>query len=65
VRLQLEEEALQTAQSVRHGGLFARNPDCVGDEDRIGLQVAPVMFDEVFEVRRADLLLKLPDEFEI
>src|SRR5262245_49636176 len=65
VRLQFEEKTLQPAQAVRGRRLLARNPDRVGDEDRIGLQMAYVPLDEIFEVRRTDLLFEFPDEFEV
>src|SRR6185295_15424479 len=55
----------KAAKPVTHGRLAPRDPDRIGYDDRVCMQVAQVGLDKMFEVRTADFLFKFPDETDI
>src|SRR5262249_28325664 len=64
-RLELEAQALQTAETRRSGRARAGDPDRVGDDNRVGREVAGVLADRGLEVRAADLFLELPEKPDV
>src|SRR5262249_21970904 len=60
--LQLETEALKPSQARRLSGPRTRDPDRVGDDDRVRRKLFGVLSDCGLEVRTADFLLELPEK---
>ena len=63
--LECQLESRQPTKSGRAGGAIARDPDRVGDDDRVGRQLARVIFHRYFEIRRSDFLFELPQNAHV
>ena len=64
-RLQQEPDHHHPPQAVGDGRDVAGQPDGVGHQDRVGVQLMPSALDELLEVGAAYFLLGLPDEMEV
>src|SRR5689334_11908992 len=62
---QSQDETEQAAQSGRTRGPVARNPNRIGNDQRIGAQVRSGFGNDLLEVWRADLFFKLPKETNV